>query len=277
VLVRAHSWLDRHPAAGDAGIALIALAFCLSTLFGSAFEASAANIVLTVLLCAPLAVRRRAPLLAFAAVMVLCAAQLVLVDEFLVANAAVLIALYSLFVYGPRRLAAVGLVVALAGAVPFALHFDELSDSGSAALGWLVMTAHLLLAAVLGDRMRSERERRATLAAAEECARIARELHDVVAHSLSVVIAQADGGRYAAAAHPAAATRALDTIAASAREAQREMRRALGLLGGASEAPLQPQPGVEDITSLVQRTRDAGLPVHFTQHGRARPLSAGPP
>ena len=90
----------------------------------------------------------------------------------------------------------------------------------------------------------------------------------MVAHSLSVVIAQADGGRYAAAADPSAATTALQTIAASAREAQGEMRRALGLLGAEPGAPLAPQPGVGELESLVQRTRDAGLPIDFAQEVR---------
>ena len=76
--------------------------------------------------CAPLAVRRRAPVATFAAVMVLCAAELLLVDSFLAANAAALVALYTLVVYAPRPLAAAGVCVALAGTVPFALHFDDL-------------------------------------------------------------------------------------------------------------------------------------------------------
>ena len=112
----------------------------------------------------------------------------------------------------PRRLRAAaagrgGCRVALAGTVPFALHFDDLSQQ---TLAWVVLTVHLLLAALLGDRTRSgARAAGRDAAASEERARIARELHDVVAHSLSVVIAQADGGRYAAEHDPAAATEAL--------------------------------------------------------------------
>jgi signal transduction histidine kinase len=272
VLPRVHSWLDRHPAAGDAGVAAVLLLFCLSTFVGGEQDAGVVDVVFTVLLCAPLAVRRRAPVVTFAAVMVLCAAELALVDSFLAANAAALIALYTLVVYAPRPLAAAGVGVALAGTVPFALHFDDLSRS-SETLAWVVLTVHLLLAALLGDRMRAERARRADVAATEERARIARELHDVVAHSLSVVIAQADGGRYAAEHDPAAATEALRTIARSAREAQGEMRRALGVLGAQDSAPLQPQPGVGQIATLVERTREAGLPIHFDERGDARPVA----
>ena len=272
VLPRVHTWLDRHPAAGDAGVAVVLLLFCLSTFVGGERDAGVVDVVFTVLLCAPLAVRRRAPVATFAAVMVLCGAELLLVDSFLAANAAALIALYTLVVYAPRPLAAAGVCVALAGTVPFALHFDDLSES-SETLAWVVLTVHLLLAALLGDRMRAERERRAAAAASEERARIARELHDVVAHSLSVVIAQADGGRYAAEHDPAAATDALRTIARSAREAQGEMRRALGVLGSEDAAPLQPQPGVGQIATLVERTREAGLAIRFDERGDARPVA----
>jgi signal transduction histidine kinase len=268
-----HRWLDRHPAGGDAAVALLVLLFCLTTLVGESVDTDALDVLLTVLLCAPLAVRRRAPVAAFAAVMVVCGVELLVADEFLAGNVAALVALYTLVGYAPRRVAAAGTAVALAGTVPFALHFQDISGSGTA-LAWLVMTVHLVLAAVLGERMRAERERRAQLAAAEERARIARELHDVVAHSLSVVIAQADGGRYAAGADPAAATEALRTIGASAREAQGEMRRALGLLGGEADAARAPQPGVGELPALVERTRDAGLPIDFAERGSPRPVPA---
>jgi signal transduction histidine kinase len=129
------------------------------------------------------------------------------------------------------------------------------------------------LAAALAARtveLEHEREEKAKLAVAEERARIARELHDVVAHSLSVVIAQADGGRYAAS-HQAAAD-ALTTISKTARQAQAEMRRALGLLGD-KQAPLTPQPGPGEIPALVARTRAAGVRVELTEEGEPRALA----
>jgi signal transduction histidine kinase len=94
----------------------------------------------------------------------------------------------------------------------------------------------------------------------------------VVAHSLSVVIAQADGGRYAAEHDPGQATAALDTIAATAREAQAEMRRALGILRERPGAPFEPQPGVGELPALVARTREAGLAVELSAEGVARDL-----
>jgi len=290
VLARAHRWLDSHPLAGDVALAVALLAVCVSTLTGSEADAGVADVVMTVVLVAPLALRRRHPAHVFAAVMLACGAELFVVAPFLAANAAPLVAPYTLVAYAPAPLPAIGCAVALAGAVPFALYFEDLHDAG-VLVAWVVLSLHLLLAAVLGDRMRvrvrerealherarllaAERDRKAALAAAEERARIARELHDVVAHTLSVVIAQADGGRYAAEHDPRAATAALHTIAASAREAQGEMRRALGLLREGEGAPLQPQPGVEELPALVARTREAGLSIDFAERGHARPVAA---
>ena len=277
--------------AADTVLAAVLLAFSLSTLTSRESDAGTAGVVVSVLLIAPLPWRRRAPVEVFALVMLACGAELLLVDEFIGANVAALVALYTLMAYGPRRLAAIGCAVALAGTVPFAAIFDNPSST-DAFLTWLVLIAQVALAAALGDRTRArsrerealeqrarmlaaERDQQATIAAAAERARIARELHDVVAHSLSVVIAQADGGRYAAEQDPSAATAALHTIAATAREAQAEMRRALGILREQPGAPLQPQPGIEELAALVARTREAGLAVELTEDGPRRPLAAG--
>jgi signal transduction histidine kinase len=291
VLTRVNSWIDSHPLVADSALAAVLLCFSLSTLWSEGSEPGVAELVLTVLLTAPLAFRRRAPVAVFALVMLVCGVELLFVDEFIVANGGALVALYTLVAHAPRRLAAIGFAVALAGTVPFTLHFDELGSAGLL-LTWLVLVLHLLLAAMLGDRMRgrarerqslrerarllaAERDQQAALAAAAERARITRELHDVVAHSLSVVIAQADGGRYTAEQDPRAATAALDTIATTAREAQAEMRRSLGLLGERPDDPLRPQPGVDDLGALVARTREAGLPVELVEEGSPRALAPG--
>ena len=104
-------------------------------------------------------------------------------------------------------------------------------------------------------------------------------MHDVVAHGLSVIIVQADGARYAAAKNPAAATGALETISSTGRQALTEMRRMLGLLRAAEDAPaqtgadgLEPQPGLDQVESLVAQVRDTGLPVELTRRGEPRPL-----
>ena len=116
----------------------------------------------------------------------------------------------------------------------------------------------------------------AQLAAAAERARIAREMHDVVAHTLSVVVAQADGGRFAARTDPEAAARTLDTIADVSRSALTEMRGLLGLLRDSDgEAALGPQPSLDDIPALVAATREGGLDVAYVTTGTPRPLPIG--
>ena len=261
VLARTHSWLDRHPLVGDAALAAVAARLLAQHAVRRGRPTPAPpGVVFTVLLTAPLALRRRAPVAVFAIVMVACGVELLLVDEFIAANVAALVALYTLVAYAPRRTAVAGLRPSRWPAACRSRCTSTSRSSAGAVVTWLIFVVHLALAAALGDRtharlrereglherarmLAAERDQQATLAAAAERARIARELHDVVAHSLSVVIAQADGGRYAAEQDPRAATAALHTIAATAREAQAEMRRALGVLGERADAPLQPAAG----------------------------------
>jgi signal transduction histidine kinase len=111
--------------------------------------------------------------------------------------------------------------------------------------------------------LEQERESETRLAADAERMRIAREMHDVIAHSLSVIIAQADGGRFAAKADPAKAAEVLETIAGTGRDALAQTRSLLGFLrsdedSGRSAAPL---PGISDLDSLVSDLRSAGLAV----------------
>jgi signal transduction histidine kinase len=144
-------------------------------------------------------------------------------------------------------------------------------------------------------RLELERDQQTQIATAAERARIAREMHDIVAHSLSVIIAQADGGRYAAEQDPTAAQRSLTTISETGRAALADMRRLLGVLRTGSDpsdtgtalpgpgtqppsqrAPeLSPQPGVEDLPVLVQQVRASGLDVSLARLGTPRPLPPG--
>jgi len=111
-----------------------------------------------------------------------------------------------------------------------------------------------------------------------ERARIARELHDVIAHNVSVMVVQADGASYALDADPGRAREALAAISATGRQALAEMRRLLGVLrreedGGASERA--PQPGIGELGELLDQARGAGLPVSFTVEGEPHPLPGG--
>ncbi len=119
-----------------------------------------------------------------------------------------------------------------------------------------------------------EREQRTALAVAAERARIAREMHDVVAHSLSVIIAQADGGRFVAAQKPEQAVEVLGTIGETGRAALADMRSLLGVLRQQDETSFGPQPGPEMLPELLDRVRAAGLEVTLSVEG---PLEDLPP
>jgi signal transduction histidine kinase len=94
-----------------------------------------------------------------------------------------------------------------------------------------------------------------------ERTRIAREMHDVVAHGLSVMIVQADGARYAAAANPTAVGPALETIATTGRESLAEMRQLLGLLREDADSGTRPLPGLPEIPWLLAQAEASGTPV----------------
>ena len=144
-------------------------------------------------------------------------------------------------------------------------------------LGTSVRHRRALLASLedRAARLELERDQQGLLAAAAERARIAREMHDIVAHNLTVMIALADGAVFAAERAPEKATTAMETVSATGRQALTEMRRLLGVLReGEVEAELLPQPGVPQIDQLVEQVRAAGLPVTLEvagDGGRCRP------
>ncbi|MFF7233926.1 signal transduction histidine kinase [Streptomyces sp. 2333.5] len=155
-----------------------------------------------------------------------------------------------------------------------------------------LITVPFVLAWVLGDSMRTrraywaqleeraarlekEREAQSRIAVAAERARIARELHDVVAHNVSVMVVQADGAAYVLDAAPEQTRQALETISGTGRQALAEMRRLLGVLRTGEQAEggeYVPQPGVEQLEDLMDQVRGAGLPVDFTVEGEPREL-----
>ncbi|MFD8600337.1 sensor histidine kinase [Kitasatospora sp. NPDC059646] len=125
-------------------------------------------------------------------------------------------------------------------------------------------------------RLERERDAQAQVAVAAERARIARELHDVVAHNVSVMIVQADGAAYVMDSSPKQAKEALNTIASTGRQALAEMRRLLGVLRTAdTTGEYVPQPGVEELPDLLDQVRTAGLPVEYTATGDVRELPRG--
>ncbi|MFF2722093.1 sensor histidine kinase [Streptomyces sp. NPDC058011] len=117
-------------------------------------------------------------------------------------------------------------------------------------------------------RLEHERDQQARLAAAAERTRIAREMHDIIGHNLSVITGLADGGSYAAAKSPERAAQALEAIGTTSRQALSELRRLLGVLrDDHPDADRAPQPTLDDLAPLIDQLRRAGLPVTLDLHG----------
>ena len=126
------------------------------------------------------------------------------------------------------------------------------------------------------EQRRINREQRATQAVAEERTRIARELHDVIGHSVSVMTVQASAVRRRLAPEQVVERQALETVEATGREALAEMRRLVGALRGSGSDPdLEPPPGLDQVDQLVEKFRTAGLPVTVSVTGAARELAPG--
>ena len=128
----------------------------------------------------------------------------------------------------------------------------------------------------LAAQLAQEREERAQLAVLDERNRIAREMHDVVAHSVSLMVVQAGAARRMLEADPDRSRAALLSTEETGRQALAELRRVLGLLRGSPEpVELEPQPGLAQLTPLVDRTRASGLDVQVASHGSPRDLPPG--
>jgi signal transduction histidine kinase len=254
--------------------------------------------ILAVATALPLAARRRAPLVVAFVVAGAAGAQVVLHQASPAGTYfAALLAAYSVAVGCAHPIArGVGLLPLLAVfSAHLALDAETSFDAGN-----VLFTYGPLLAVWLvgeGQRRRHERagalearastleretEERALRAAADERARIARELHDVVAHSMSMIVLQAGAARRIAEQDPARARDALATIETSGRQALAEMRRLLNVMrvaageNGADDPSLRaPQPGLAQLETLVGHVSATGLPVTVRIDGTARPLPAG--
>ena len=283
-------WYEEHPLAGDAVLAaVLLLAFALPADL-SADTGPAADLAFSVALIACVPFRRLAPVGVFAAVSVICLAQLALLDHIVAGDVVALIALYTVVAYGPGTLVGVGATAcAVAGALLAALRWDEQTDRASTLDVAASTVVSVLLAAAVGAWRRSrgselaaleernrllaiERDQQAAVGAAIERARIARELHDVVAHSLSVIVVQADGAAAGAEQRPQAAAAALRTIGDTGRDALAQMRRLLGVLRADRSPQLAPQPGTAQLDALVEQVVRAGVPATLSIQGDERPL-----
>ena len=253
------------------------------------------ELALSVLLWAPALARRRAPLLAFAVTATLVAAHWVPAgldaDDLLPADVALWLALATVAELRPMRPTIVAVAVSellvlgsLFGDPLSAAPADEGHPVGlftavtvaAALFGRNRRTRHALVTHLRDRAERAERERdqQARIAVAEERSRIAREVHDVVSHNISVMTALADGAGYALAtdAGRPQAREAVAAIAETGRGAIAEMHRLLGVFR--SEASREPAPGLAELPALVEQARSAGLPTTLTVTGRPAPLGA---
>jgi signal transduction histidine kinase len=200
----------------------------------------------------------------------------------------VLAASFLLGMLPNRRQAAVGLGIAVA------VVFIVVGNDPDRVLGDFIFPPLLLLAGWLGGigvsqkieqahaaeekarRLELERQAESRAAVAEERARIARELHDVVGHAVSVMTVQASGVRRLLRPDQEREREALEIVEQTGREALAEMRRLVGVLRRPEEAPaLAPQPSLRHLDKLVEQAREAGLPVDLQIEGEAKELQAG--
>ncbi len=239
----------------------------------------------------PLLWRRQAPLL----VLVVVLTALAIPDTaYGIANnasapfAGIIVATYASGAYTNARdgRIAAAIIGAMVVLMAFAIGEDVVGDAifvGAILFAvWgaaTVVRSRQELAGALAARtveLEHEREENARLAVAEERARIARELHDVVAHNVSIMVVQAGAERRAIGAERPATTEALATIEGTGRAALAEMRRLLGLLRRSDdELALAPQPSLRHLPDLVEQVREAGMPVDLRIEGQPRPIAPG--
>jgi signal transduction histidine kinase len=290
-----YAWLRRNPRLVDGALALLLIYPGGGRLL--------VTLPFTLGMVVPIVFRRTYPAAAFAAVIAVGALQVLLLRRPIGADLSVLVVLYTLAAYRPRRISLRGLAICLAGATVATWRWHPVHPvDGLYTVG--VETAlfggPVLLAWLLGDsarwrrgyyqaleekaaRLERERDAQALVAAAAERARIAREIHDVVAHNVSVMVVQADGAAFALDGSPQRAREALGAISATGRRALAEMRSLLGVLRDpasrdvdlAAGPELGPQPGIDELGELLGQARAAGLPVSLAVSGVPRPVPEG--
>ncbi|MFE4051968.1 MULTISPECIES: sensor histidine kinase [unclassified Streptomyces] len=295
-----YDFLRRHPTWVDGFWAVVL--FGISVFSGAAVEEpqgtdrTALIVPVVLLLSLVVALRRRMPERMLLLALAVGLGQLITDVATLPADFALLVIVYTVAAVGARWASRLALTAGLCAAPLAQLRWPNEDVGVATNLAVMVLqTVPFALAWVLGDsirtrrayfaqleeraaRLEKEREAQAKVAVAAERARIARELHDVVAHNVSVMVVQADGAAYVLDAAPDQAKKALETISSTGRQALAEMRRLLGVLrtGEHQEAgEYVPQPDVRQIEDLVEQCRGSGLPVDFKVEGTARPLPSG--
>jgi signal transduction histidine kinase len=308
---RVHATLRRHPLAADGALALVFAAAAMVSVTAiydvirtddpsTHLPGTVATVLAMLAVNLPLTWRRRFP---FTVVMVVIGAYLVSsaiveVPEGAITVLAGSLAIYSAAAHGRRRFRTPVLALCLGGVLaevvrqlffapnsgdlkPLLQTFALVYNAGLLALPWVAGAAIRSLRESkreLADRaaeLQREREENARQAVFAERVRIARELHDVVAHHVSVMGVQAGAARSVMQRQPEKAAEALSSIEASSRQAVLEMHRLLGFLRGAGETDeLAPQPGLGQLGELVVQAEQGDLTVELSIEGDPRPLSS---
>ncbi|MEU4180135.1 sensor histidine kinase [Streptomyces sp. NPDC026589] len=297
---RLYDFIRRHPTGVDVFWAVFLLGLSGMSMVSGMYDTGREEIVAIPVmlgLSTVVALRRRAPEKMLLLAILVGVVQLVFDVRPGIGDFAMLVITYTVATVGERWASRLALVCSLSAAALSQLRWEAEPGGSWAQVVFvtIIMTVPFVLAWVLGDSLRTrrayfdqleeraarlerEREAQSKVAVAAERARIARELHDVVAHNVSVMVVQADGAAYVMDAAPDQAKQALETISSTGRQALAEMRRLLGVLrtGDAPESgEYVPQPDVEQIEDLVAQVRQTGLVVDFKVEGTPRPLPSG--
>jgi signal transduction histidine kinase len=244
--------------------------------------------LLTFALALPLAWRRRAPVIVFGVTAVVAFGDW-LAGLPLLAGAALLVALYTVAASRPHRAAAAAALIVEGGAVLASVRWGASALAAFASLSGVVVAAlvcglyvrarraHIAGLVERAARLEFERDQQAQLAAAAERARMSREMHDVVAHNLAVMVSLANGATAKLGRDPQQSREALESIAEIGRQALADTRQLLSALRtGDCAAQRPPQPGIEQIADLVARAAATGLAATLTISGDPVPVAAGP-
>ncbi|MFI8914118.1 sensor histidine kinase [Streptomyces sp. NPDC053513] len=276
--VRARAWAAANPWAVDVGIALLVQAAMTMPFVvprGPELEpATWPAYGLTTLTVVPLVWRRRAPLAVLFAILAASALyRLALEGPGQPLPYTGLVGVYTIAALSPgwKRLATAGLMLV---AVPASVWLNTQS-ARELTFSLFVFGAAYVFGRLTDARQRTQRVE-AERAAARERARIAREMHDVLSHAVSLMVVQAEAGPVAVRAAPERAEAAFEAISETGREAMVQLRQMLGLLrdGGETAAPREPQPDLADLPGLLERVRAGGLTVGYATEGGVRALPA---
>ncbi|MEV4476161.1 histidine kinase [Nonomuraea sp. NPDC049504] len=300
---RVAAWLREHPVAADGALAVLLAVISLIALFVRAPiehmpPPGPLAVLLVLLVTLPLTWRRRHPLWINLGVGAASAVYGASPYPDLVTPVALggVVALYTMVAWCGRTVSIVvgvltGLSVAVVSLVPATdsdlldVAFTTLLLAGAWVLGdsARIRRAYTAELEARAELLARERDFQARRAVAAERARIARELHDVVTHHVSMMVVQAEAGPVLAERDGEAAERTFDTIAGIGRQAMTEMRRLLGVLrdedppeeGPAGEGAFAPQPGLAQVPDLIDQARRAGVRAELQMDGRSWSLPAG--